>query len=198
MASILLDNELPPSPVHRFSVAQYHRMIDSGVLAEDDRVELLEGWILPKMPHTPRHDSTVHVVSEVVSNLLPKTHVVRNQAAMTLNDSEPEPDLAVVLGPSGRYSEEHPGPRDTALVVEVSASSLRQDRGLKQRIYARSRIPIYWIVNLIDGQVEVYTSPRAGKSPGYRERRDYRGDQAIPLVIDGREVGTVIAEELLP
>src|SRR5262245_40656353 len=186
-----------PPPYH-FTVGQYHRMIDAGILTEDDRVELLEGVVVPKMPHTPPHDGTILLVQTQLLKVLPATHVLRVQSAVTLADSEPEPDLVVAEGPARRYLEDHPGPRDVALVVEVAASSLDHDRGIKQRVYARARIPIYWIVNLLDGQVEVYTGPKAGKSPSYRQRQDFGGKDAVPLVIGKQEIGRVAVRDLLP
>jgi Uma2 family endonuclease len=187
-----------PLPMHRFTVEQYHRMIDAGVLTEDDRVELLEGWIVEKMPHTPPHDGTILAAQTELLKVIPASHVLRIQSAITLADSEPEPDLAVAQGPLRRYFEEHPGPRDLALVVEVAAATLDQDRGIKQRIYARARIPVYWIVNLLDGLVEVYTNPRAGKSPAYRQRQDLGGKDTVSLVIDGKEVARIPVRDLLP
>lgn len=197
MPTTISRDELP-SPMHRFTVEQYHRMIDTGVLKEDDRVELLEGWIVEKMPHNPPHDGTILAAQTELLKVLPASHVLRIQSAIMLPDSEPEPDLAVALGPARRYFEEHPGPRDLALVVEVAGSTLDQDRGIKQRIYARARIPIYWIVNLLDGLVEVYTNPRAGKAPAYRQRQDHRGEDTVPLVVAGKEVARIVVRDILP
>ncbi len=191
-------DELLPLPMHRFTVEQYHRMIDANVLGENDRVELLEGWIVEKMTHNPPHDGTILLVQTELLKVLPATHVLRVQSAITLADSEPEPDLAVAQGPMRRYLEEHPGPRDLALVVEVAGVTLHEDRGIKQRVYARARIPIYWIVNILDGIVQVYTNPRAGKAPAYRQRQDLGGKDTIPLVIDGKEVARIAVRDILP
>src|SRR5713101_9262196 len=86
----------PLAPVHRFSVDEYHRMIEAGVLTENQRVELLEGWIVSKMPHNPLHDSTIDLVVGEAETFLPKDWFIRVQSAITTDDSEPEPDVALV------------------------------------------------------------------------------------------------------
>jgi Uma2 family endonuclease len=183
--------------MYRFTVEQYHRMIDNGVFG-DSRVELIEGWIVQKMTHNPPHDGTVLLVQTELLKRLPTEWVLRVQSAITLSDSEPEPDLAVAAGPARRYVRTHPRPRDLALLVEVVDTTLDEDRGAKRRTYARHRVPCYWIVNLNDLIVEVYTAPRGGRSPGYREHRDYGLDDSVPLVIDGQELAPVPVRDMLP
>lgn len=156
-------------PSRLFTVEEYHRMGEAGVLTEDDRVELLEGRIVTKMNHNPQHDAVVELVDETISRLLPRGFRVRIQSSVTTLDSEPEPDAAVVRGSIRDRLTRHPGPSDTALVVEVSETSLRRDRA-KRRLYARAGIAVYWIVNLIDSQLEVYTEPTGqDASPQYRQ-----------------------------
>jgi Uma2 family endonuclease len=189
----------PPMPIHQFTVEEYHRMIEAGILTEDDRVELLEGWIVPKMARNPPHDSTLSVVHNRLLRRLPDGWVVRNQSAVTIGrNNEPEPDLAVVRGPAERYYHAHPAPRDVVLVIEISDSSLVQDRTVKLPIYARARIPVYWVVNLIEGQVEVYTLPRAGRSPSYRQQEIFAPGDSVPAVIADRRVELIPVVELLP
>src|SRR5437773_6503838 len=98
---------LRPLPIHRLTVEQYHRMIQTGVLTKNDRVELLEGLLVSKMPLSPSHDVTVSVTLRKLWSVWPEEWVVRVQSAITLDDSEPEPDLAVVRGPEERYREAH-------------------------------------------------------------------------------------------
>jgi Uma2 family endonuclease len=186
-----------PSP-YRLSVKQYHRMIETDVLTEDDRVELLEGVISPKMTHKPPHDCAVSLVQDSCQPLLPKGWIIRIQSAVTTADSEPEPDVAMVRGPARRYLSAHPGPKDIACLVEVADSTLFQDRNVKGRLYARARIPVYWVINLVDRHVEVYTRPRAGKDPAYQVRHDYAPKDDVPIVIEGRIVGHIPARDLLP
>lgn len=189
---------LPPWPVRRFTVDEYHRMIQEGILTEDDRVELLEGWIVPKMARNPPHDVSVALVNDALRRHIPGDWHVRPQCAATTVDSEPEPDAAVVRGRIRDYLPSHPGGGDAGLFVEVSDSSLPRDRR-KKRIYARARVPVYWIVNLIDDQVEVYSDPAGeGDEADYRSEQVFRRGEAIPLVLDGQEVSQVPVDEILP
>jgi Uma2 family endonuclease len=189
----------PVAPaLYRFTVEQYHRMGELGVLTENDRVELLEGWVVRKVTHNPPHDGTITRLNRRLMRLLPEAWLVRVQCTITTRDSEPEPDLAVVRGPEEAYFTRHPTAQDIALLIEVADASLDTDRGEKRRLYARARVREYWIVNIPEAQVEVYTQPRAGRAPAYRQQRVYRGDEAVPLVIDGQEIARLPARDLLP
>ena len=169
-----------------FTVAEYHRLLDAGVLPETERVELLEGWIVKSTTRKPPHDARLDQAHEVVRERLPPGWRVRVQSAITLDDSEPEPDLAVVVGPASRYLERHPGPADIALIIEVADSSLALDREVKARVYARAGIPTYWIVNLVDARVEVYTRPsEAVDVPVYGASAIYGLEAEVPLEIAG-------------
>jgi Uma2 family endonuclease len=196
VAAVPPETTLADISLHRFTVDEYQRMIDAGFL-EDRRVELLEGWIVEKMPHNPPHDSTVARLGKRLIRLLPDEWVVRNQSAVVTKDSQPEPDLAVVRGPEELYDARHPAPKDAVLVIEVSDSRLVFARTVKGPLYALARIPVYWIVNLVNRRIEVYTEPRAGKSPVYRERRDFAADEFIPVVLDGREITRIPVREIL-
>ncbi len=183
----------------RFSVAEYHKLIQVGILTEDDNLELLEGYLVHKMTRNPPHDGTLQLVQENLSRALPPGWRVRVQCAITLSDSEPEPDAAVVRGDARTYLTRHPGPADIGLVVEVADSTLPGDRDDKARIYARAGIVCYWIVNLIDQQVEVYTSPSGPVAkPKFAQESDYRAGDRVPLVLDGATVATFDAADLLP
>jgi Uma2 family endonuclease len=188
----------PCRPVHRFTVKQYERMTELGVLTSSDRVELLEGIIVDKMTQYPPHSVTVDLVREHLEPLLPPDYRIRDQKPARLVGSEPEPDLAIVRGPTRRYARRHPGAQDIFLVVEVADTSLADDRGRKGRIYARARLAAYWIVNLRDGIVEVYTNPRGGKAPGYATRQDYGREDSVPVIVAGKQLGTVPVSEVLP
>jgi Uma2 family endonuclease len=183
---------------YRFSVEQYHRMAEAGILTENDRAELLEGVIIYRMNHNPPHDCTISLLQAELQARLSAEWLLRIQSSITLADSEPEPDQAVAKGPARRYQRAHPGPRDLPLVIEVADTTLLQDRNDKGRAYARARIPVYWVVNLPDGWIEVYTEPRAGRAPAYRQRRDYQADQAVPVVLQGQEVGHIPVRDVLP
>src|SRR5262245_37590070 len=109
---------------------------------------------------------------------------------------EPEPDVAVAEGSDDDYMSRLPRARDLHLICEVADSSLLLDRTHKLRVYARARIPIYWIVNLQDNRIEVYTQPRGGRTPAYQRREDYSPGQEIPVVINDREVARLRVSDL--
>jgi Uma2 family endonuclease len=190
---------MPPLPVRRFTVDEYHRMIESGVLQENEPLELLEGWLVPKMTRKPPHDVAVVLVSDALRTRIAQEYHLRIQCAETTSDSEPEPDIAVVSGVARDYTLRHPGPRETALVIEIADSSLSRDRTVKARVYARAGIPVYWIVNLVDSQIEVYTAPTGpSDEPHYQSRRDFHAGDSVPLVIDSTELALIPARDLLP
>ena len=143
----------------RWTVEEYHKLIDIGLFANDQRFELLEGWIVSKMSRNPPHESSVHLTNNECKRRLPSGWDTRIQSAITLEDSEPEPGVAIVKGDARTYACRHPSPSDIAVVVEVVDSSLLDDRRRKMRSYARAGIVKYWIVNLSLSQVEVYTDP---------------------------------------
>jgi hypothetical protein len=189
----------PPCPVKQFTVDQYHRMLDAGLFASDERFELLEGWIVPKMTHNPPHEVALVLAYRILHGKIPSDWHFRIQSAITTAESEPEPDLALVRGDARDYTSRHPGPQDVGLVIEVADSSLAQDRSLKGRLYARAGIPILWIINLGDAKVEVYTDPTGpDPAPRYRRQQDHAGDDSVPLILDGQEVGQVDVRALLP
>lgn len=191
--------QMPPEPVRRLTVAEYHKMIKAGIFDDDDPFELLEGWLVPKMPRNPPHDLTIGLAEDAIAMRLPTGWTHRSQTGMTTSDSEPEPDVTVVRGPRRRYYQHHPGPGDTAVAVEVSDSSLHRDQVIKQRIYARAKIPVYWIINLVDRRIEVYTNPTGPRGkPRYRHRQDYGPNDEVPLVLDGKEIDRIPVRELLP
>jgi hypothetical protein len=197
---------LPPTPtfeppVHllkRFTVDEYHKMIQAGALDEEARFELLEGWIVYKVTKNPIHDMTVDLVHDLLRDRVTGWRV-RSQSAITTADSEPEPDVVVAAGPAVQYKEQHPGPKDIALVVEVSDSSLNRDRNEKLIIYARAAIAVYWIVIRQEQVVEVYTDP-TGPSvrPTYRGTHHFVLDNAVPLAVGGKNLPPIPVREIFP
>src|SRR5439155_15243835 len=164
-----------------------------------DRVELLEGYVVTKMPQNTPHGGAVARLTVRVPRRLPAGWTIRPQLPVTLSGSEPEPDLAVVRGDETSYDTRHPGPSDFGILIEVADSSLLTDRRDKGRIYARESIPVYWIVNLVDRQVEVYTDPDpAASPPAYRTRTDYRPGDAVPIALDGQPAGSIPVADLIP
>ncbi len=173
-----------PFPVRKFSKPEYQLLGKLGVLSVDDRVELLEGWIVPKMNHNPPHDLALMLVEEKFRLCLPTNMLLRIQMPISTIDSEPEPDLAMVLGPVRRYSEHHPEPNDVVLVVEIADTSLARDRQ-KCRLYARGNVREYWIVNLVDRQIEVHSQPSGpSPNPSYDSRDVYDESSTISFSIE--------------
>lgn len=189
----------PTLPVRKFTLAEYHHLIAIGFLKPSDRVELINGWIVPKMPQNPPHARAVRNLNRWFVVNCPGEWVVSTQAPVTLTgDSEPEPDLAVAVGPESRYDGRHPGRGDMVLVVEVSDSSLAQDRGEKLEVYAHDKVPQYWVVNINARVVEVYARPRGGDVPRYAHRRVYGSGQTIPVTLGRKAVGEIAVNDILP
>jgi Uma2 family endonuclease len=144
----------------RFTLLDYHRLIELGFLTENDRVELIRGELMQMVakgtPHTVCNTSLVYEVTM----LLQRRAIVRGQEPIILPpDSEPEPDLVIARNRADRYLSNHPSPADILLVVEVSDSTLKYDQEAKLSLYAESGIADYWIFNLVANCLEVYTQP---------------------------------------
>ncbi|MEG4811129.1 Uma2 family endonuclease [Microcoleus sp. F8-D3] len=134
-----------------------------------------------------------------LENILPAGWYVDSQEPIALSNSEPEPDIVVVRGDTRQYLDRHPGAEDIALIVEVSDTTLQPDRTVKKRIYARAGIAIYWIVNLVEGLVEVYSQPLVEvEASDYCQRFDLGRSAVIPMIIEGREIGAIAVNSLLP
>jgi Putative restriction endonuclease len=187
-----------PMAIHRFTVDQYHRLGDAGILTPEDRVELIDGWIVEKAVQKPPNARTNVRLQGLLPRVLPENVEVLFQLPITLPTSEPEPDAAVARGPVERYDEAHPGPRDVLLVIEFSDTTLEFDTGDKLLLYAAARLPVYWVVNIPDHRVEVYTNPRAGRSPTYRTRVVHLRGAKVPVVLNGQTVGEILVDDLLP
>lgn len=143
-----------------WTVDQYHSMVDAGVLTENDRVELLYGKIVPISPIGRFHAACVNLTSEYFILKFQKryTYLTQNPVSL-LDDSEPEPDFVIAKRDEGGYLSEHPTAEDILLLIEVSDSTLDKDRHHKLPIYAEAGVQEYWIINLIDRQLEMYTRP---------------------------------------
>jgi Uma2 family endonuclease len=190
---------IPNDLILRLSIEQYHAIIQAGILTDDDSVELLEGWLVFKMPKNPPHRATTRLVRTALENILPAGWYVDSQEPITLSNSEPEPDIVVVRGDTRQYLDRHPGAEDIALIIEVSDTTLQRDRTVKKRIYARAGISIYWIVNLVEEQVEVYSQPLVEvEQPDYSQRLDFGRSAVIPIIIEGIEIGAIAVDALLP
>lgn len=178
----------------RYTTERYLGLVDEGLLAPDDRVELLEGVIVAEPPQEPRHASATTRVARALERAIRTRAVIRVQMPFLAGHySVPEPDIALVPGREADYDTRHPSA--ALLVVEVADSSLPQDRLTKSRIYAAAAVPEYWIVNLRDDYVEVLSTPDA-ETRLYTERRVAgRGDTLALASFPG---ATIMVNDVLP
>ena len=188
----------PPLPVRRFTVDEYHRLIQTGILKTGEPVELISGWIVPKMPTNPTHSSVVRRLDKLLQQIVGNRAVIGIQQPITTLDSEPEPDVSVCRGPENLYFTTHPDPEDLYFAIEVSDSSLTYDRGEKLSLYARAGLMMYWIVALEERTIEVHTKPRGGRWAKYMDKAVYGLRDSIPVRIDGKILGYLKVSEVVP
>ncbi|WP_439630748.1 Uma2 family endonuclease [Gemmata sp.] len=189
---------LAQAAFRKFTLAEYHKLIELGVFMDGEPYELLEGNLVHKMSRGTPHDTTLDLLEEVLARCLPQPWYPRTQKALTLADSEPEPDIAIVPGPRRRYSNGHPTPAEARLLIEVSASSLLVDRHDKGSIYAGAGVPVYWVVNVADKVIEVYTQPGGtGEAAAYAACDVFPVGASVPVVLDGATVGTVAVADVM-
>ena len=184
--------------IRRLRVAQYHTMIDVGILTEDDAVELINGWLVNKMPKNPKHRLVTQLTREALAKAISSNWYVDAQEPITTTDSEPEPDVVIVRGKRRQYADRHPGPKDLALVVEVADTSLQRDRTTKKQLYARVAIPEFWIINLLEYQLEKYTDPLPDANPpDYRQCQVYQSEDRVEFALDD-QIARIEVREIFP
>ncbi len=194
-----LPAEVPTVPIYRLSVEQYHRMAEVGILLDGDPLELLEGWLVPKMTKNPPHESTIRLLYRHLHPLMPDDWTIDLQSPIELADSEPEPDLSIVRFTEDAYANRHPTAEAIGLVIEVAHTTLAIDRGIKRRVYAAAGIGEYWIANLMEEIIEVYTQPNPSAGGAtYSQRHDYTPGQSVPLVLGGKTLGEIAVADVLP
>ena len=164
-----------PLTLRRWKRIEYDRLVALGVF-HGEPIELIGGQLVVAEPQYPYHASAISAADYALRAVLPPGWIVRVQAPVSLDDeSEPEPDLAVVAGRPADYREAHPA--RPVLAVEVAESSLDFDRQQKSSLYARAGVADYWIVNLVDRVLEVYRDPEPDPSAPYGWR--YRSVTAL-------------------
>lgn len=167
----------------RFSLDEYHWLIEHGFFQEDERVELIEGVLNQMSPKGRRHAACLTRMLRMFNSLLGHQACVRAQDPITLpaSNSEPEPDLVVAQKRQDDYADHHPLPADVLLIVEIAHSSLAYDRRIKIPLYASAGIGEYWLVNLRDNQIEVYRDPFTPEegAPNYRQHSKFLADDSI-------------------
>lgn len=166
--------------LHQLSVEEYDAMITTGVLKEDDNVELLNGAIIEKMVKGPKHAAATNRLFKVFYREFGESVAIRAQDPIWLDEfSEPEPDIVLAAPKPNEYDDSHPIPDEIYLILEVSESSLGFDRRAKGEAYARAGIQQYLILNIVESTVEDYREPREGD---YQSRQTYSSGQKFNLV----------------
>lgn len=170
-----------------FSAAEYHRMAETGILSEDDRVELIEGEVLTMAPIDSRHAACIGRFTEILSRLSDLDAIVWVQNPILLDErTEPEPDVALLSRRGDFYSGQHPVPTDVLMVIEVADTSIEYDRRVKLPLYAWSGLPEVWIVDLSAETIEIHSRPVTGE---YREALlAKRGETLKSKTISGLEL----------
>jgi Uma2 family endonuclease len=189
----------PPEPVCQLGVDMYEEMIQAGIITKDARIELLDGWMVPKMTKNPPHILAAELVRDILYESMPAGWCVFSEQPIRVGTSMPEPDAAVVRGQRRQYGDRRIRAENVGLIVEVADASLARDKSLKKSIYAQAGIPVYWLVNLVEHRVEVYTDPTGSdENADYRQRHDYLPNDEIPLTLDGQTITAIPAQNILP
>ena len=185
--------------LYPLSVKQYQEMTRIGILTEDDRVELLEGVLVRKMTKKDPHIEAARRCRRAIEAFLPLGWFYEAEQPIILDSSEPEPDGVVIIGSAFDPRLMKPHPADIELVIEVSDRSLSIDRGIKLRSYARANIGCYWIINLVDRRIEVYTQPdQTSQMPSYKSCQIYLFGQGVPLMVNDEKIAAIAVADLLP
>ncbi len=191
-AQIVKEEERPKtdSPIRRLRVQDYDALVRMGAFDDGAGVELLDGFVVEKMSKNPGHEYSKDELIEWLRDRAPRDCKVRSEGPLALGMSEPEPDVMVVRGANRDFHKRHPNAGEAILVAEVSDSTLERDQQWKQRLYAEAGIPVYLLVNLPVGQIELYSQPTA------------RGYANIAIARKGQNVetpfGPLEADRILP
>jgi Uma2 family endonuclease len=174
-----------PLTRRRFTVIEYYRMAESGILTEDDRVELIDGEIVEMAPIGRRHAAGVDRVADLFFHRFADGAIIRVQNPVRLDEySEPAPDVALLRRRADYYESGHPTPADVLLLVEIADTSTAADRQVKIPLYARTGIPEVWLVGLNEYTIGVYRDPSPA---GYRTVLTVqRGESLAPLAFPDR------------
>lgn len=162
------------------SAREYDQMIAHGILTAEDKVELLNGVIIEKMPKGTKHEVLNDLFGEILREKLGTQALIRHQNPVRLGDlSEPEPDIVLAKPPRDKYLENHPAPKDILLIAEISDTSLARDRFSKGLAYAKASIRQYLVLNLADEAIEDYREPAAD---GYGSKQTFHKGETFSLV----------------
>ena len=178
-------------PSYDFSVESYHKLTEFGVLKPTDKVELIEGKIIPMSPIRSPHASCVRRLGTILRKIFADKAIISEQNPITLGThSEPEPDIAVLRFDEANYEEAHPTEKDVLIAIEVSHTTQKYDRETKMPLFAQYGIPESWIVDLKAKTIEVYSQPKNGE---YQDKQTFkRGDVLVSGYFERLLVGRVI------
>ncbi|MFO1420865.1 MAG: Uma2 family endonuclease [Candidatus Competibacteraceae bacterium] len=181
MATPLAEREsLNLQPRHRWTVAEYHRMGEVGLLNEDSRVELIDGEIVEMAPIGSAHGGNVNRFIRLFSKVVGGKAIVAAQNPVVLSGyAEPQPDISILRWRADDYEQSNPHPEDVLLLIEVSDSTLRYDRDVKIPLYAKNGIPEVWLLDIPDRKLEIYREPINGE---YRQRDCRQTGQIAPML----------------
>lgn len=173
-------------PKRRFSIEEYYRLAEVGILGPEDKVELIYGEIVKMSPIGPRHASIVICLNRLLHGLLKDKYLISPQNPVRLSSySEPEPDLAVLKPRSDNYKSSHPSPEDVFLLIEISYTTFEYDSKVKLPLYAEEGIEEYWIIDLQEDRILVYIEPLGDI---YQKQRIYRRGEGVINSLFPREV----------
>lgn len=167
----------------KFTVEQYHKMVDSGILKEDDRVELIRGEIIEMSPIGTKHAACVRRLHNLLVLKLQGRAIVDSQNPVVLSDtSEPQPDVALLKPRDDFYASTHPHPQDIYLLIEVADTTVKYDEEVKIPLYAEEGIMEVWLVDIKEESIEVYREPAAG---GYQNVRKFVAGENLSIGVFG-------------
>ncbi len=188
------DGFMTTTDLRLWTVDEYHRMIETGILTTEDKVELLEGRILQMSAQCPPHAATTQRASDYLKARLMERAYVRMQLPITITTSEPEPDIAIVQIDPAIYGDHHPTPNEILLLIEVAHTTLVTDRKEKAPIYARANIADHWILDIVGRRVYIFRNP---SNEGYQCKTVLKQDAVIePLAFP--EIEIPFSELFLP
>jgi Uma2 family endonuclease len=185
MYGMEIDDEKLPILKHHLTVADYHKMGEAGIFKEDARVELINGELFDMPPIGSGHSGIVRILIHIFSRVVGALALVDVQNPVVLgDDSEPQPDIALLKPRDDFYTRSHPTPEDVLLLIEVADSSTYYDRSIKIPLYARYRIPEVWLIDLPHKRLEVYRSPNTEHAVYQRFEQYYDGTVSPQLLPD--------------
>ena len=191
MSTIATKQAVPSLPSIRMTVEKFEKTD----FYNDKRLELLDGYVVRRGEMNPPHAVITGRLRRRIDRMLPANWFTREDKPVQIPPFyEPLPDIAIVRGEDENYIDHHPGPADVAALIEVSDATLSTDQGKQRAAYALNGIAVYWIVNLVDHQVELYTEPTAD---GYGSTLIFTAGQSVPVTIDGVVVGHIAVSDIL-